>query len=451
MVVRSWGLHDLHVKPTHYAGLPVPLQIQDAVNGRNEAITWDTVAAAFVRHAVQWSNPASVSRSSRLCCLDGSTLVLGRGAQAIQVEMCMANLAWAHVAGSESALIAVVPYPHDDSGVLEEVATVKANPNNTHAWILVVASSALAESLDALKRAGCLRHDLGNMYRGVDILGTGTFSTVLRAYGNDSSAVAIKRQPETCAVAIRSEVSCLVQAGAHPNVIGLRALFPLPGTDDVRDIAIVLDYAAGGDLFNYCVQRGTCTEELAAYMLRGLLLALAHVHSHNVIHRDVKPENLLVAGDGRPVLADFGIAARLAKGQKLSERVGSLGYAAPEVIMGHKYSFEIDTFGAGGVLHFMIAGTPPYTGKDKNKVMWKTCQGHLNLKRSPWNQTSGGCKEILQHLLAPQCKDRPSAHAAMRHSWLNIERDATLLGKGGELLKVCSLWRWIDAVFGPKA
>jgi len=447
MVVRSWALHGVHCKPD--GSTPEALRIQDVATGRDEFISWDNVAAAFVRHALVWSNPDSLNRFSGLCGLDGSTLVLGRGPQEIYVEVCMANLAWAHVPGTNFALIAVVPYPHDGSAVFESNAT--ASPHSTRSWVLAVASSLLAESLDALKRAGCLRHDLGNMYRGVDILGTGAFSTVLRAYGNDGSAVAIKRQPETCSAAIRSEVSCLVQAGTHPNVIGLRALFPLPGCDDVRDIAIVLDYAAGGDLFNYCVQHGTCTEELAAYMLRGLLVGLAHVHANNVIHRDVKPENLLVAGDGRPVLADFGIAVRLAKGEKLSERVGSLGYAAPEVIMGHKYSYEIDIFGAGGVLHFMIAGTPPYPGKDKNKVMWKTCQGHLCLKRAPWNQTSGGCKELLQLLLAPQYQDRPSAHSAVRSYWLNVEKEHKLLGKGGELLKVCSLWRWIDALFGPKA
>merc|ERR1719469_1449026 len=107
----------------------------------------------------------------------------------------------------------------------------------------------------------------------------------------------------------------------------------------------MLEWCKHGDLHDRVSKQGPCDDGEAAQIMRGILRALSHVHDLGLVHRDVKPENIMIAEgpDGcRPLLGDFGIAAGLADDLAMSARCGSPGYVAPEVLEGKRYDCKVD-------------------------------------------------------------------------------------------------------------
>jgi len=113
-----------------------------------------------------------------------------------------------------------------------------------------------------------------------------------------------------------------------------------------------------------------------------------------------------------------GVAARLCDGDKLTLKVGSIGYAAPEVLMGRAYDQAVDLFGAGAVLHFAIAGEGPFDSLDKGEIARKTCEGEVDLFAKPLVRVGEDGRDLLCRLLSPRPLDRPNAEQARAHRWL---------------------------------
>ncbi|CAE7543877.1 PEPKR2 [Symbiodinium natans] len=134
----------------------------------------------------------------------------------------------------------------------------------------------------------------------------------------------------------------------------------------------------GGDLFEQVMKHGPMKEADSAEVMLGLLSALAHVHSLGIVHRDVKCENILIA-ENRAILADFGIAASLADTGAMDKRVGSPGYAAPEVLTGEPYSEKIDVFAAGVVLYYCLSAVLPFADSSVEKILARTVRAGLRL------------------------------------------------------------------------
>ena len=120
-----------------------------------------------------------------------------------------------------------------------------------------------------------------------------------------------------------------------------------------------------GETLGTAMQNGPFSTERALDIARQLLFALAHAHEHGVIHRDVKPENvMLVKGGKRAVLIDFGLAA-VRDEQPLTGHgmcVGSPSYLAPERLLGQPYDLRTDLYAVGVVLYEMVAGQKPFAG-----------------------------------------------------------------------------------------
>eukprot|EP00727_Mastigamoeba_balamuthi_P004241 m51a1_g13814 putative calcium calmodulin-dependent protein kinase type iv isoform x1 (212) ;mRNA; f:412953-413746 len=159
-------------------------------------------------------------------------------------------------------------------------------------------------------------------------LGRGAYSVVYRAVEVASGRpVALKVCPRSAAGSFgpeahaAREVAAAVRLGSHPSIVRLLALAETP-----THVAIASELCEGGELYELlCVTDGRIAREL--------LGALQHAHSHGVVHRDVKPENVLLGADGRAVLADWGFSLFHADPSDpfAGRRCGSSAYAAPEV------------------------------------------------------------------------------------------------------------------------
>ena len=197
-------------------------------------------------------------------------------------------------------------------------------------------------------------------YTEVRTLGSGGFGDVVLARHDESGTlVAIKYlRPEVLADAefagmFRAEARVLA-ALDDPNVVRLYEYVESPA-----GAAIVMELIEGVSLREILSQHGKTTAEAALVVLQGSLLGLAAAHARGVVHRDYKPENVLVDGAGVSKLTDFGIAARA--GDR-AVAVGTLAYAPPEQFGGGPASPAGDVYSATATFYECLAGHPPFTG-----------------------------------------------------------------------------------------
>lgn len=141
----------------------------------------------------------------------------------------------------------------------------------------------------------------------------------------------------------------------HPHIIKLYEVITTPS-----DIIMVIEYA-GGELFQYIVERGRMSEDEARRFFQQIIAAIEYCHRHKIVHRDLKPENLLLDEHLNVKIGDFGLSNIMTDGDFLKTSCGSPNYAAPEVISGKLYAGpEIDIWSCGVILYVMLCGRLPF-------------------------------------------------------------------------------------------
>lgn len=122
----------------------------------------------------------------------------------------------------------------------------------------------------------------------------------------------------------------------HVNVIRLLEVFESP-----KQVLMVMEYAGGGDLLHYVKQKKYLSEEEARPIFRQIVYGLAHIHSRNVLHRDIKLDNILLDSDGGVKICDFGVSKIIDKHKIINDQCGTPAYIAPEIITNLVFFFNI--------------------------------------------------------------------------------------------------------------
>ncbi|XP_069802474.1 serine/threonine-protein kinase SIK2-like [Dendropsophus ebraccatus] len=245
-------------------------------------------------------------------------------------------------------------------------------------------------------------------------LGKGNFAVVkLARHRVTNTQVAIKIIDKTrldCAnlEKIYREIQIMKRL-RHPHII---RLYQVMETKDM--IYIVTEYARNGELFDYLTARGRLSEEEARTKFLHILSAVEYCHKQNIVHRDLKTENLLLSDNMNVKLADFGFGNFYMEGRPLSTWCGSPPYAAPEVFQGKEYEGPLlDVWSLGVVLYVLLCGSFPFDGPNLPTLRQRVLDGRF---RIPYYM-SQDCESLLRRMLVVDPGKRLSIAQIRQHRW----------------------------------
>lgn len=213
---------------------------------------------------------------------------------------------------------------------------------------------------------------LDNRYEIESVIGEGGMAVVYKAFCHRLNRfVAIKVLRDEFAEDEEFRRRFLAESHAiamlsHPNIV---AVYDVSSCDGVE--YIVMELIDGITLKQYLKKRGAISWKEAVHFAKQIAKALSHAHQRGIVHRDIKPQNIMLLRDGTIKVADFGIAALGDERQDSNEAIGSIHYIAPEQARGNDPDARSDIYSLGVVMYEMLAGVKPFTGDSINEIAAK--------------------------------------------------------------------------------
>lgn len=227
----------------------------------------------------------------------------------------------------------------------------------------------------------------------------------------------------------------------HPNVVRLNDVY-----DTNQEIALLTEVLDGGELFGRLAEVKIFPEPLAAETTRQMLRALGYLHSHDIVHRDIKLENIMYESDAvdSPLkFIDFGFAKVWDSSKLMQASCGSVAYVSPDVLRGQGYTSKCDLWSLGVIVFMLLSGYPPFHGSDdKMKMKIVAADVDWNHPRR-WAKVSESAMDFVRGLLVQSPASRLDTQAALNHPWLT----STALTNSRPVLSAAQL-RSIDSYAG---
>jgi serine/threonine protein kinase len=240
-------------------------------------------------------------------------------------------------------------------------------------------------------------------------------------------------------VALLNELRGLKQLQAHPNICKFYGFF-----DEDAVCFLLMEKVNGGTLLNWATSQAAGGISHTERQLRDILVqacgALAYCHQHGYVHRDVKPENLLVYNDVNThrsspnwkcpsvKLADFGLCKYLTPGKKVEQFCGTLEYMAPEVVGKRPTDFKADVWSMGVLMHLFLSGSQPFEvdreatpslGEFAAQVQNGVSKNHW--KQAVWKNVSANGMDLLQRMLCVNVDARLTMAQVLEHPWMKMK------------------------------
>ena len=270
----------------------------------------------------------------------------------------------------------VVPLEHD---FISSDVFSKANPSNGD------------ETCD---RSSINRKMTSSDFEPMTCLGKGTYGTVLLVKQRATGRLYAQKQLRKASLTVhkklveqtKTERVILESVNRHPFVVKLYYAF-----QDREKLYLILEYAQGGELFHHLAIERMFSEDIAAFYMAEMVLALEHLHNNvGVVYRDLKPENCLLDAEGHLLLTDFGLSKVAVEGDGgCRSFLGTVEYMAPEVVQSLQYGTAVDWWSLGALGFDLLTGSPPFTGGNHKKIQ-------ENILRQ---------KLVLPYFLGPDAKD----------------------------------------------
>ncbi|KAJ9177210.1 hypothetical protein P3X46_012449 [Hevea brasiliensis] len=203
----------------------------------------------------------------------------------------------------------------------------------------------------------------------------------------------------------------------HPNIVKFKEVILTP-----THLAIVMEYASGGELFEKICNAGRFSEDEARFFFQQLISGVSYCHAMQVCHRDLKLENTLLDGSEAPRLkiCDFGYSKSSVLHSQPKSTVGTPAYIAPEVLLRQEYDGKIaDVWSCGVTLYVMLVGAYPFEDPDEPRDFRKTIQRILNVQYSIPDivQMSPECRDLISRIFVFDPAARITIPQIKNHEW----------------------------------
>ena len=208
---------------------------------------------------------------------------------------------------------------------------------------------------------------------------------------------------------------------SHPHVVGVLD----QGIDENGLAYLVMEYVPGRTLRDLLRERGTLTPRQALAMLDAVIEGLAAAHSAGLIHRDVKPENVLLSEDGRIKIADFGLSRAVTTSTNTGTLVGTVAYLAPELVTGGGADERSDVYSAGIMLYELLTGRQPFTGDVPIQVAFQHVHGTVPPPSAACPGLAEDLDELVQWCTRQDPEDRPVDGSALLGELRHIRTSLT--------------------------
>ncbi|CAO2647722.1 Nn.00g086440.m01.CDS01 [Neocucurbitaria sp. VM-36] len=268
-------------------------------------------------------------------------------------------------------------------------------------------------SVDALSKSstmlsnGIARKMTAEDFEPLMCLGKGSYGTVLLVRQRATGRLFAQKQFKKASITVhkklieqtKTERNILESVNRHPFIVNFYYAF-----QDHEKLYLILEYAQGGELFHHLAAERMFSEDVAAFYMAEMVLALDHLHrTVGVIYRDLKPENCLLNSEGHLLLTDFGLSkVSLDEDNPCKSFLGTVEYMAPEVVQGIEYGAAVDWWSLGALGYDLLTGSPPFTGNNNAKIQEKIVKQKLSL---PY-YLSADAKDLLTRFLRKEPKKR---------------------------------------------
>ncbi|XP_077362455.1 death-associated protein kinase 2 [Festucalex cinctus] len=259
-----------------------------------------------------------------------------------------------------------------------------------------------------------------------EVLGSGHFGEVRRvrelSTGTFWAGKFVKLRKTSCSLLglersrVEQEVE-VIQALQHPNIVTLKDVF-----ESRSEVVLILEIVSGGELFDFIAEKETLTEDEAIEFMKQILDGLGFMHSKNIGHFDLKPENIMLSdkklAHPQIKLIDFGLAHHFVPGEEYKSTSGTPQYIAPEVINGEPLGTAADMWSIGVITYILLSGMSPFQGNTDEDTLRNVLAVDYEFDMQCFGTTSSTAKDFIQKLLVKNPSNRLTAEESLRHPWI---------------------------------
>ncbi|AWP04937.1 putative death-associated protein kinase 2-like [Scophthalmus maximus] len=259
-----------------------------------------------------------------------------------------------------------------------------------------------------------------------EVLGSGHFGQVRqvreRATGTCWAGKFLKIRKIACSrlgvdrSSVEREVEIL-QTLRHPNIVTLKDVF-----ESRAEVVLILELVSGAELFDFIAEKDNLLESEAIEFMKQILEGLGFMHSKNIAHFDLKPENIMLSDKVSPnpniKLIDFGLAHCFHQGEEYRSSSGTPQYIAPEVINSEPLSTASDMWSIGVITYILLSGLSPFQGETDEDTLKNVIAMKYEFFERYFSTTSSMAKDFILKLLVKNPKDRMTAEECLLHPWI---------------------------------
>ena len=256
-------------------------------------------------------------------------------------------------------------------------------------------------------------------YQIIKLLGKGSFGRVyLGLQKLTNRLVAIKClekvyfKDETTKKKILSEMKILKRLLGHPNIIKLLEVF-----ENKKYVFFVMEYAANGDLLKHIKKKGMLDEEEGRHMFYQIAAGLRYIHRQNIIHRDIKLDNILVDEMNHCKICDFGVSRYMKAHELVNEQCGTPAYLAPEIVREQGYrGFGADIWSLGVLLYCLLTGSMPFKASSIDELHKLIIKGDFEFPDNV--NLSSDARDLIKSMLVVDPEKRLNIEEVLKHKWI---------------------------------